>query len=158
MDNDGNLTIDGEDVFNGKNNFILMFFSASWCDPCNQFKVILKKFIDRDPSVIWKVLYVSYDSTEDKMKEEMHNTTWFDFAVYYGHHDLGQDLVKEFDIKGIPKLVVVDGAGHVLATEGRDDLKGAYNKTEENFSGEKGVDHWKKEQRAQHAKELQAGG
>ena len=58
--------------------FVLLFYSAGWCPPCEQFLQVLKDFyseVNIDQKLI-EVLYVSSDKNEDEFKKTYAKMPW----------------------------------------------------------------------------------
>ena len=70
-------TVKGEEALQGK--VVGLFFSASWCPPCQHFVPVLREVYDellsRDNA--FEIIFVSMDKNEDDMMEyykERHST------------------------------------------------------------------------------------
>jgi len=95
----------------------LIDFWAIWCQPCvNQIKYVSPAY-ERFKSKGFKVLSASFDQTPEqvaKFRKERWPMPWFHTHVKLG----GQDpFAKLFEIKQIPKHVLVGADGRILAVD-----------------------------------------
>ena len=68
--------------------FLLLYFSAGWCPPCEQFTQTLKDFfheVNIDQKVI-DIIYVSSDKTEAQFKDTYAKMPWNTFKWDTGMH------------------------------------------------------------------------
>jgi nucleoredoxin len=102
-------------------DLVLLYFSASWCPPCQAFSPVLKEFygLVHDSEKI-EVVYVS----SDRKPEE--------FETYYGKMpwlaiesaELKQNLANVLQIRGIPALIVLDvKTGMLVTNDARSDIQ-----------------------------------
>jgi cytochrome oxidase Cu insertion factor (SCO1/SenC/PrrC family) len=100
-----------------------IYFSASWCPPCQAFTPVLVETFNgiAERGGQFAVVLVSLDSTEDDMYRYMkqYGMPWN--AVPFGASEAKQ-LLSGYDISGIPSLVIVDSGGETLSTQGRSDV------------------------------------
>ena len=62
--------------------FVLLFFSAGWCHPCNEFLQVLKDFyneVNIDSKQV-EVVYVSSDNDESGFKETYAQMPWLTYS------------------------------------------------------------------------------
>ena len=85
--------------------FLLLYFSAGWCPPCEQFTQVLKDFYNEvnlenkiatsdgqtESAKVIEVIYVSFDNTETEFKETYAKMPWMTFR-YEGK---GQGMHKK---------------------------------------------------------------
>lgn len=102
--------------------FVLLFFSAGWCAPCDQFLQVLKDFyneVNLNEKVV-EILYVSCDHDEAQFKESYAKMPWI--SVPY-NNPLHNDLKKKFEIIGVPVVLVCEAqTGFVVTHKGRKDI------------------------------------
>jgi nucleoredoxin len=102
--------------------YVLLFFSAGWCPPCEQFLQVLKDFyneVNIDQKQI-EVLYISSDRTEDDFKESYKRMPWLTVPFANPMH---KNLIKKYDIVGVPIIFVLDAqTGFIITKKGRKDI------------------------------------
>jgi nucleoredoxin len=122
----------GRDLINGKgesfpadeilkDKVIGLYFSANWCPPCQTFTAKLTEFVkelkaDNKP---FEVVFVSSDQSEKKMMDYMAPTPFY--AIPFRTSTLIEEITDEYDIMGIPALVIVKN-GKLVTLEGRADV------------------------------------
>ena len=90
-----------------------IYFSAHWCPPCRVLTPKIANFYNRHHvEKNFEIIFVSLDDDEVSYKEHSKEMTWL--AVEFSEQVLIQNLVKKFNISGIPQLVMLDTAGNVL--------------------------------------------
>ena len=109
-----------EDIVNTE--FTILYFSASWCTPCEQFTQVLKDFyseLNIDHKAI-EVVYVSCDKDEEGFKDGYKKMPWLTFPWKSEMHSM---LRKQFDIIGVPLCIVCESkTGFVITKKGRVDI------------------------------------
>ena len=90
-----------------------IYFSAHWCPPCRVLTPKIANFYNRHHvEKNFEIIFVSLDDDEVSCKEHSKGTAWL--AVDFSEQVLIQNLVKKFNISGIPQLVMLDAEGNVL--------------------------------------------
>jgi nucleoredoxin len=93
-----------------------LYFSAHWCAPCRKFTPQLVEYYNRiardHPE--FEVIFISADKSADAMAGYMRDTGMPWAAIDYAKLPGMAALVK-YAGGGIPDLVIIDGAGKVLA-------------------------------------------
>ena len=87
--------------------YVLLFFSAGWCPPCEQFLQVIKDFyseVNIDQKLI-EVLYISSDKAESEFKETYAKMPWL--TVPYSN-PLHKSLISKFEITGVPIIYVME--------------------------------------------------
>eukprot|EP00933_Yihiella_yeosuensis_P022284 TRINITY_DN17528_c0_g1_i1.p1 TRINITY_DN17528_c0_g1~~TRINITY_DN17528_c0_g1_i1.p1 ORF type:complete len:340 (-),score=64.12 TRINITY_DN17528_c0_g1_i1:91-1110(-) len=107
---------------------IAFYFSAHWCPPCRQFTPLLKKFFETlrsngDQSL--KIIFVSSDETEHDMWKYMYDCHGDWFVLSYSCRELKDRLSRQFQVSGIPQLIVIDGVGRQAVRDARGDVMSA---------------------------------
>lgn len=98
-----------------KKQRVLLYYSASWCGPCNIFTPKLKAFYEANKSEDnFEVVLVSSDATTTDMHRYMtnHKMPWLAVPM---NRLKESGLIDEFDVNGIPHLVLIDQSGLVLS-------------------------------------------
>jgi nucleoredoxin len=98
--------------------FVLLYFSASWCPPCKAFTPVLKDFYQAHKKNI-EIVYLSSDRKVEEFVEYYGQMPWT--ALDSPPHR--QALATTLQITGIPALIVLDIATAKLITmDGRTDV------------------------------------
>ena len=102
--------------------YVLLFFSAGWCPPCEQFLQVLKDFYSEVNigGKIVEVLYISADKKEQDFKETYAKMPWL---TYQYNNVMRTQLLEQFNITGVPIVYVCDAStGFVITYKGRKDI------------------------------------
>jgi thiol-disulfide isomerase/thioredoxin len=94
-------------------DYILFYWSASWCGPCRRFTPILLDFYkEYNGGDRFEVILVGADKTEENMKAYMthHKMPWYGI----NHSERPQAGMKQFAGGGIPHLMLIDKEGNIL--------------------------------------------
>jgi selenocysteine lyase/cysteine desulfurase/tRNA(Ile)-lysidine synthase TilS/MesJ len=97
-----------------------LYFSAHWCPPCKTFTPELsKRYVAlKEAGKRLEIVFVSSDETARKCIE-YHSEMPF-LALPFRERDRKDSLSEEFNVQGIPTLVLLDGkTGKVLNRQGR---------------------------------------
>jgi nucleoredoxin len=98
--------------------FLLLYFSASWCPPCKAFTPILKDFYQTHKKVL-EIVYVSSDRQAQEFVDYFGQMPW----TALESAEQRQVLARAMNITGIPALIVLDVATAKLITmDGRSDV------------------------------------
>ena len=101
---------------------MLLFYSAGWCPPCNEFLQVLKDFyneVNIDSKQI-EVVFISSDNDEQGFKETYAQMPWLTFPFSSAKH---AELKEKFDIIGVPMVLVCDAeTGFMVTKKGRKDI------------------------------------
>lgn len=94
-----------------------LYFSASWCPPCRGFTPVLIEVYQELSSTKgdFEIVFVSSDRDEESHKAYFTKMPWL--AIPFSDPAIKR-LKEEFEVKGIPCLVLIDGAGSVSSTQG----------------------------------------
>lgn len=100
-----------------------IYFSASWCGPCRAFTPKLVETYQQlgQEGKPFEVVLVSSDRSEDAMLRYMKDAGMPWLAVPFSAKER-EDLMKKFDVNGIPRLVVVSASGKTLSDNARGDV------------------------------------
>ena len=116
---DPNSTI-SNDLFKGKTT--LLDFWAVWCGPCIGEMENMHKAYERFKGKNFQIISFSFDAKPDDVtvfRGKKWKMPWLHAFVEQGFES---DLAKRFEVMGIPKPILVDGNGNILALE--TDLRG----------------------------------
>ena len=85
-DFDGTISNNDLSLLENNNNYILFYFTASWCKPCQKIK----------PSI---------QSLSDKCDNELTGNN--KLVVYMVDIDDNDELVKKFNIRSVPTFILI---------------------------------------------------
>lgn len=113
-----------------------IYFSAHWCPPCRAFTPKLVEFYNDVKKAGGKleIIFVSSDSSESAMFGYMEEMEMPWYAMKYKSSE-ADGLKEQFEVTGIPKLVVLGSDGKVIDSNGRGAVQS---------QGIKAWDEWKK--------------
>lgn len=110
-------TIKTADALSGK-KFIMIYFSAHWCPPCRGFTPQLAaKYKASAAANSTEVVFVSSDQDQDGFDGYYNEMPWL--ALPFEDRAKKDMLSEKYGVRGIPTLVILDGAGTLITTEGR---------------------------------------
>ncbi|KAK3416838.1 hypothetical protein EUGRSUZ_H02593 [Eucalyptus grandis] len=99
----------------GKN--IGLYFSASWCGPCQQFTpILLEVYNELAPRGDLEIIFISSDEDEESFSGYFSKMPWL--AIPFSDSEKRDSLDELFNVRGIPHLVLLDGTGTVLTDSG----------------------------------------
>jgi len=120
------------DLLKGKTT--LLDFWAVWCGPCIGEMDNMHKAYERFKGKNFQIISFSFDAKPEDVTQfrgKKWKMPWLHAFVEKGFES---DLAKRFEVMGIPKPILVDGEGNILALE--TDLRGeTLEKTLEKFLG-----------------------
>ncbi|KAK9117163.1 hypothetical protein Sjap_016110 [Stephania japonica] len=94
-----------------------LYFSASWCGPCRRFTPkLIETYNDLYLENDFEVVFVSADRDEDSFSEYLAKMPWL--AIPCSDGDARDRMYKLFEVKEIPRLVILDASGKVVSEEG----------------------------------------
>lgn len=130
---------DGTEVDSGtlKGKTVALYFSAHWCPPCKMFSPKLVKAYNemKEAGKPFEIVLVSSDRNETAMYNYMKELEMPWLAVPYTDARR-EKLGRDYKVRGIPTLVILDENGKTITTNGRGDIMQA---------GGKAFDRWNKE-------------
>jgi len=101
---------------------IAFYFSASWCHACKHFTPQLKKFHQTLTSYgesSLKIIFISSDQSEHDMWKYMYDAHGEWLALAYSCRDGKGRLERQYQVTGIPQLVVIDPVGRQAVRDAR---------------------------------------
>ena len=107
-------------TFKGK--YVLLDFWATWCEPCVAEMENLHKVYEKYKSAKFEILGLSLDqNVEDvvKFRQDKWKMPWLHTFV-----SNDRDLTSAFEVVGIPRPLLVDGTGKIVAME--EELRGVH--------------------------------
>jgi len=103
------------------NKIVGIYFSASWCPPCNTFSPLLVNFRNKH-SDEFEVVFASADNSKAEMLQYMIDKK-MDFPAVECNTSGASALYSKYNITGIPSLVIVSPSdGTTITTGGRGDV------------------------------------
>ena len=130
VDSQGNRV--AVDRLKGKEK-IGLYFSAHWCPPCKFFTPRLVRFYREVTSKgkAFEIVFVSADRSEAEMERYMSSEKMPWLAVPF-NSPKKDFLAEKFGVRFIPRLIILDKNGKVLAEDARGDVErygvGAYDR------------------------------
>lgn len=95
---------------------VAYYFSASWCPPCRKFTPELVKFY-KENNKDMEIVLISRDTDEKAQLKYMRDYRMPWKTLAWGSAE-GEALVEQYQIQGIPSLVVVDANGNEITRQG----------------------------------------
>jgi nucleoredoxin len=95
---------------------VLLYFSASWCPPCQHFSPLLSQFIQSHTEDV-TCIYVSADRSKYDMQDYIQDKGWLN--VSWEASSIRDGLFTQYGIYSIPTLLVLDRTGKVITTWGK---------------------------------------
>ncbi|KRZ54071.1 Nucleoredoxin-like protein 2 [Trichinella nativa] len=124
-----------EPVEHLKSKVVALYFSAHWCPPCRAFTPILKDFYEEVGDDEFEIVFVSFDRAAEALTQymnEMHGSWCY---LPFGSPVIKQ-LSDQYDIHGVPVLVIIKPSGEVVKSNARADIMGqAVKPPKETFQG-----------------------
>ncbi|KAG0471033.1 hypothetical protein HPP92_015579 [Vanilla planifolia] len=100
-----------------KGKTVGLYFSALWCGACRRFTPILveayTELLSMESS--FEIVFVSADEDEEEFAEYFTKMPWL--AIPFFEEKKRGWLSKEFDVQGIPTLVILDENGDFLSDD-----------------------------------------
>lgn len=102
-----------------------VYFSADWCPPCRAFTPKLVKFYNllKKQGKPFEIVFVSSDRDRSAMYQYMKELRMPWLALTYGDKHK-KSLSAKYNVRGIPKLVILSCSGELITENGRGDVMG----------------------------------
>ena len=104
-------------------DYVMVYFGANWHTPCKGFtpKLIGSYKKLKEASKNFEIIFASSDKTKDAFDEFYNEMPWL--AVPYGDPKLRDKLSRFYDIKELPKLVIIHAkTGETVTTDGKNEI------------------------------------
>ena len=107
------------ELLKGKST-IALYFSASWCRPCQQFTPMLAKFYNemKKKNKSFEIIWISQDRSTEEFAAYYQKMPWLALPVEAIKEKL-EYLSSLYKVKGIPHLVILDEDGSIITIDGR---------------------------------------
>ena len=99
-----------------------IYFSAHWCPPCRAFTPKLVAFHNTAAKDNFEIVFISSDKKEEAMKEYMKETKMGWLAIPFNSAQRNA-VKKEYNVNGIPTLIILDKDGKTIMKEVGYDLE-----------------------------------
>jgi nucleoredoxin len=97
--------------------YVLVYFSASWCKPCQAFTPVLDMLYDSvnsfDKEI--EVIYISRDNTLEEFEEYYRKMPWL--SLDFADSDRRSMLKDRFGAKSVPSLFLLNSSGEVKKSD-----------------------------------------
>ncbi|XP_061372310.1 probable nucleoredoxin 1 [Gastrolobium bilobum] len=94
-----------------------LYFSASWCGPCQRFTpTLVEVYNEISPKGDFEVIFVTADEDDESFKAYFSKMPWL--AIPFADSETRSHLDELFHVKGIPHLALVDETGNVVTEDG----------------------------------------
>lgn len=105
------------DVLKGK--AVGLYFSASWCGPCQRFTpCLVEVYKELLPRGDFEVIFLSADEDDKSFDGYFSKMPWL--AIPFSDSGTRERLDELFSVRGIPNLVILDENGKILTEDGVD--------------------------------------
>ncbi|XP_031501395.1 probable nucleoredoxin 1 [Nymphaea colorata] len=93
-----------------------LYFSASWCGPCQRFTPkLVNAYEELSQRGDFEVVFVSADEDQEEFDKYFSKMPWL--AIPFSDSDIRSSLDQIFEVSGIPHLVILDGNGQLLTDD-----------------------------------------
>ncbi|HWK03822.1 MAG TPA: TlpA disulfide reductase family protein [Puia sp.] len=101
--------------------YVLLDFWASWCGPCVKLTPKLIEFRSKYDTSKLTVISITLDKNRKDFEEAIasHHMDW---TQVFGN----QDLIRAYDVTGIPALFLIDPTGKIIYKDGETDENGKW--------------------------------
>eukprot|EP00941_MAST-03F_sp_MAST-3F-sp1_P003232 g3232.t1 len=115
LTNANGASVRAADALVGK-SVVAVYFSAHWCGPCRYFTPQLAKFYQSAKQNGFEVIFASFDNNKSSFQDYLRGMPWLALTWDQGR-EACRRLSSQFNIRGYPTLVVLDGNGNVVSTD-----------------------------------------
>ena len=105
-----------------KGKHVGLYFSAHWCPPCRAFTPSLVKFRDENAEKDFEIVFVSLDKSQGDKKKYIKQMEMKWPSIPGAGSRTADSLAQQFEISGIPALIILAPDGSVVTSQGREDV------------------------------------
>ncbi|KAK7386876.1 hypothetical protein VNO78_27222 [Psophocarpus tetragonolobus] len=99
-----------------------LYFSASWCGPCRNFTpTLVAVYNELAPKGDFEVVFITADQDDESFKGYFSKMPWL--AIPFSDSETRSRLDEDFQVRGIPHLVLLDEYGKVVTEDGVDIIR-----------------------------------
>lgn len=101
-------------------HYLALYFSAHWCPPCKRFTPMLAEVYNtlKQQNKPLEIVFVSSDRSEAQFDEYFKTMPWL--ALPFNDRQTKEELGDQFQVSGIPTLLVFDDQGKLVSDDARD--------------------------------------
>ncbi|KAI5352327.1 hypothetical protein L3X38_005218 [Prunus dulcis] len=94
-----------------------LYFSASWCGPCQRFTpALVEAYNELSPKGDFEVVFISADEDDESFNGYFSKMPWL--AIPFSDSEARDGVDELFKVRGIPHLVILGEDGKVLSDSG----------------------------------------
>lgn len=99
-----------EALESNSSGIIALYFSASWCPPCQRFTPILTEFYKtaKKVKIGFEIVYVSSDRSVEEFEKYYGKMPWLAIPSEEGSAQIKSKLAESLGVSGIPALAIID--------------------------------------------------
>lgn len=103
--------------------YVLLYFSAHWCPPCQRFTPVLSSFYNevKASGAQIEIVFVSFDRSKADFEGYWGSMPFA--AIDYDNQSLRESLGSKFGVRGIPALILIDSRGNAVKSDCRADVE-----------------------------------
>ncbi|NLT72020.1 MAG: redoxin family protein [Verrucomicrobiaceae bacterium] len=105
-----------------REKFVGLYFSAHWCPPCRAFTPSLVKFRDEHADKDFEIVFVSLDNSKRDKRKYIKQMDMKWLSIPGAQSKEADALAQQFEIRGIPSLIILAPDGSVVTPHGREDV------------------------------------
>jgi len=132
--NSKNEVIPAEDIF--KIPVLALFFTGSWCPPCEEFSAELVNFYNEanQKEKHFEIIQITNEKSELIYKNSIEKLPWT--FIPFGDLII-KDIVEHYKVNYLPFFVIINKEGYVASDTGRKEI------SDPNFTHKQKIDKWK---------------
>lgn len=134
-DGKGNAMSTGDSIKSSNTSLVGLYFSASWCPPCQRFTPVLTEFYNAAKSSKsgLEIVFVSSDRHLEEFEAYYGKMPWLAIPQIQGSAEIKQKLSNALAVTGIPAIAILDAktGEFILGGDARDDVMQAGGNAEQ---------------------------